>query len=49
MCLLKVIPTQRPGGEIGRHTGLKILRELIPCRFDSGLGHYFYVYNLDGR
>ena len=31
-------PTTRPGGEIGRHKGLKIPR-LRPCRFDSGPGH----------
>ena len=30
----------RPGGEIGRHSGLKIRRTLIgPYRFDSGSGH----------
>ena len=28
----------RPGGEIGRHKGLKIPRR-NPCRFDSGPGH----------
>ncbi len=31
----------RPGGEIGRHNGLKIRRGLIPSyRFDSGPGHH---------
>ena len=29
----------RPGGEIGRHKGLKIPRS-NPCRFDSGPGHH---------
>ena len=28
-----------PGGGTGRRKGLKIPRDLIPCRFDSGLGH----------
>lgn len=28
-----------PGGEIGRHKGLKIPRTLRPCRFDSGPGY----------
>ncbi len=30
-----------PGGGIGRRKGLKIPRDLISCRFDSGLGHRF--------
>ena len=30
----------RPDGEIGRHTGLKILRLYRACRFDSGSGHH---------
>ena len=29
-----------PGGEIGRHRGLKIPRPLRPCRFKSGPGHH---------
>ena len=33
-----------PGGETGRHSGLKIRRTLIgPCRFESGPGHYAAV------
>ncbi len=28
-----------PGGEIGRHKGLKIPRTKHPCRFDPGPGH----------
>ena len=32
-----------PGGGIGRRKGLKIPRDLILCRFDSGLGHEFKV------
>ncbi len=35
------LKTTRPGGEIGRHNGLKIRRLLKrPCRFDSGSGHH---------
>ena len=30
----------RPGGEIGRRTGLKIPGPLKACRFDSGPGHH---------
>jgi hypothetical protein len=33
-----------PGGETGRHAGLKILWPLRPCRFDSGSG-YFSIKN----
>ena len=29
-----------PGGEIGRHKGLKIPRTKHPCRFDPGPGHH---------
>lgn len=29
-----------PGGGTGRRKGLKIPRDLIPCRFDSGLGQF---------
>ena len=29
-----------PGGEIGRHRGLKIPRSLRSCRFKSGSGHH---------
>ncbi len=41
-----------PGGEIGRHKGLKIPRYLVPCRFKSGPGHqlhfllYFQYYQM---
>ena len=31
----------RPGGEIGRHKGLKIPRTKHPCRFDPGPGHQY--------
>ena len=34
----------RLGGGIGRRTGLKILRYLIPCRFDSGPRHHLIVF-----
>ena len=37
------IPTpasNRPGGEIGRRKGLKIPRDFILCRFESGPGHF---------
>ena len=33
--------SQRPGGGIGRRKGLKIPRDLISCRFESGPGHHF--------
>ena len=33
--------TKSPGGEIGRHKGLKIPRTKHPCRFDPGPGHHF--------
>ena len=34
-----------PGGEIGRHKGLKIPRPKPACRFDSGPGHqFFYIW-----
>ncbi len=32
-------PAPRPGGGIGRHKRLKISREFLPCRFESGPGH----------
>ena len=38
-CVSKV----RPGGEIGRRTGLKIPGPLKACRFDSGPGHHFNI------
>lgn len=32
------------GGEIGRHTGLKILRSGdTPCRFESGPRHHLFL------
>ena len=33
----------RPGGEIGRRTGLKIPGPSKACRFDSGPGHHFNI------
>ena len=33
-----------PGGGIGRHTRLKILRLFLVCRFDSGPGQFFLVH-----
>lgn len=36
---VKKVGVSCPGGETGRRKGFKIPRELIPCRFDSGLGH----------
>jgi len=39
---MKIIPLHtfiRPGGEIGRHAGLKILWPLRPCGFDSRPGY----------
>ena len=33
-------PPHCPGGEIGRHRGLKIPRSLRSCRFKSGSGHH---------
>ena len=32
------------GGEIGRRTGLKILWNIIPCRFKSGPRHHNHIY-----
>ncbi len=32
-----------PGGEIGRHKGLKIPRTLRLYRFKSGLGHHLII------
>ena len=34
-----------PGGEIGRHRGLKIPRSLRACRFKSGPGHHIQYSN----
>ena len=47
-------PHPSPGGEIGRHRGLKIPRPLRSCRFKSGPGHHtninknIYLYVLRG-
>src|SRR2546427_1548568 len=40
--LSDTIPAFSPGGETGRHKGLKIPRRVIPsCRFDPCPGHQF--------
>ena len=36
-------PYSCPGGEIGRHRGLKIPRPLRSCRFKSGPGHHVNI------
>ena len=40
------VPPTRPGGEIGRHKGLKIPR-LRPCGFESRPGHHFKIDRLN--
>ena len=37
-------PVNRPGGEIGRRKGLKIPRDFILCRFESGPGQSLLMY-----
>ena len=42
-CMVSFAPAKSalcPGGEIGRHRGLKIPRSLRSCRFKSGPGHH---------